>query len=193
MPKVKQFNQEKALENAMKIFWKKGYYDTSMQDLVDELGISRSSIYDTFGGKRELFLKSFNLYRKTSISDLQIFLNSQRNVKIGLQKLFQLAINETIEDKDKKGCFLVNTTTELATKDDEIKNILESNKSTLTTIFLDFLELGEKRGEYKKGKDLRSIANLLFILYNGIRVVTKFKTNPLTLNSSINIALSLLD
>ncbi len=193
MPKLKQFDQEKTLEKAMELFWKKGFFDTSMQDLVTNLKISRSSIYDTFGGKRTLFLKAFNLYKKTSIGQLEQFLKSQRNVKIGLEKLFSLAIQESLADVDKKGCFIVNTATELATKDEEIKTILADNQATLTTIFYNFIELGEKRGEYKKGKDLDAIANLLFVLYNGIRVVTKFDNSPNDLNDSVRLALSLLD
>lgn len=56
MARTKTFDEVQVLEKAQAIFWCKGYNGTSMQDLVDGLGISRSSLYDTYTDKRELFL-----------------------------------------------------------------------------------------------------------------------------------------
>ena len=53
MGRAKEFDQEVVLDKAMQIFWEKGYEKTSMQDLVDHMGIHRRSIYDTFGDKHE--------------------------------------------------------------------------------------------------------------------------------------------
>ena len=57
MPRVKQFNEDEVLNKAMELFWKKGYNATSMQDIVDYLGINRASLYSTFGGKKNLSFK----------------------------------------------------------------------------------------------------------------------------------------
>ena len=59
MPRTKQFNEEEILKKAMELFWEKGFHATSIQDLVAHLGINRASLYDTFGGKEELFKKAF--------------------------------------------------------------------------------------------------------------------------------------
>jgi len=64
MGRTKQFNRQAALEDAMKVFWAKGFHGTSMQDLVDELGVNRQSLYDTFGGKHELFEAALERYRE---------------------------------------------------------------------------------------------------------------------------------
>ena len=50
-----KFNEDEVLIKAMELFWNKGYHATSIQDLVSNLGINRASLYDTFGGKKELF------------------------------------------------------------------------------------------------------------------------------------------
>ncbi len=193
MPKVKLFDEKLILEKAMELFWKKGFHATSIQDLVNYLGISRSSIYDTYGGKNELFYKSFQLYRTTNITGFSNFLNQQKDVKKGLRKLFEMAIEQSVADTDRKGCFVVNTTTELVPGDVEILNVLKENKDTFVNIFYEFLLKGEQNGEIPKGKNLKSIANLYFTLYNGIQVVSKVQPNSKELLNSIDTVLILLN
>ncbi len=193
MPKVKLFDEKLILEKAMELFWKKGFHATSIQDLVTYLGISRSSIYDTYGGKNELFYKSFQLYRTTNITGFSNFLNQQKNVKKGLRKLFEMAIEQSIADMDRKGCFVVNTTTELIPGDFELQKILKENENTFVNIFYEFLLKGEQSGEISKGKNLKSIANLYYTLYNGIKVVSKVQPNSKELLSSVDTVLTLLD
>ena len=112
MPRVKLFDEEEVLERAMHLFWKKGYYATSVQDLVNHLGINRSSLYDTYGGKRSLFDKVFTHYRTTNTDIVKKYLDSQPDIRTGFKRLFKMAIQQSTEDIDKKGCFVVNSTIE---------------------------------------------------------------------------------
>lgn len=65
MPRNKEFNYDEKLTVARNLFWKNGYHATSMNDLVDAMKINRSSLYLTYGGKHDLFLKSLNHYIQT--------------------------------------------------------------------------------------------------------------------------------
>ena len=193
MPRVKLFDEDEVLKRAMNLFWKQGYSSTSVQDLVDYLGINRASIYDTFGDKESLFYKAFEHYRKTNTEGVIQFFKSQKNVKEGFENLFEMAIDESVADKDKKGCFVVNTTAALAPSDQRISQILEENRKNFERIFLDYLKEGEKNGQFAKGKDLSAIATLLFTLYNGLKVVSKINTNKNELMGSVHQVLTLLD
>jgi len=64
--RTKEFDPDSALRAAMDLFWRKGYEATSMQDLVDGLGIGRGSIYATFGSKHELYLRALDRYAEQS-------------------------------------------------------------------------------------------------------------------------------
>lgn len=64
MARVKEFDEDVVLDKAVALFWTKGYNGTSAQDLVDHLGISRSSLYGTYGDKHTLFLKALQRYRE---------------------------------------------------------------------------------------------------------------------------------
>jgi TetR/AcrR family transcriptional repressor of nem operon len=61
MARHKEFERQQALEKAMETFWRYGYEGTSIQNLVESMGINRGSLYDTFGDKRSLFLAAIAL------------------------------------------------------------------------------------------------------------------------------------
>lgn len=192
MPRVKLFDENEVLTKAMNLFWKQGYSATSVRDLVSHLGINRASLYDTFGDKEQLFKKSFELYRKTSMEGLTLFFQSQQNVRDGFSKLFNIAIEEAILDKDRKGCFVVNITTELIPNDESLLKVLESNKRDIENLFYEYLKKGKENDQLKDSKDLKSISSLFYTLYSGIKVVSKIETNKKELTNSVNLALSLL-
>jgi AcrR family transcriptional regulator len=58
------FDDEKALNRAMKVFWRKGYLGTSLSDLTEAMGINRPSLYAAFGNKKSLFRKALAHYAK---------------------------------------------------------------------------------------------------------------------------------
>lgn len=193
MPRVKLFDEQEVLTKAMELFWKKGYHATSMDELVKFLGISRASLYGTFGGKKELFTKALAHYRTTNNHVIQRFFSNQTNVKEGLKKLFYNLIEESSTDKDYKGCFVVNTTTELIPGDDEMKKTLLDNKVTFYRMFYSFLLQGVQEGQVSAEKDIKTIANLLYTFFNGFRVITKISTDIQELQKSVDTMLSLLD
>lgn len=135
---------------------------------------------------------SFELYRKSSNEGLIHFLKSRPNVKEGFLDLFENAVGEAITDKDKKGCFVVNTTTELITNNESFLEILESNKKDVETVFCNYLKRGKEDGQLETIQDLKPIASLFYTLYNGIRVFAKVRPNKKQLIDSINVALSVL-
>ncbi len=193
MPRTKQFDENQVLEKAVDLFWKQGYHATSMQDLVDHLGINRASLYATFGDKKRLFVRAINHYRAINAVGMSDFLQSESDVRTGMRKLLEKAILEAHEDIDRKGCFVVNTTTELVPGDAEIEQLVEENKTDFEERIYSYLKRGQTEGQLPSSKDVKAIANLIFTLYNGIRVVGKMSPTSETLTTTVDTALSLLD
>lgn len=193
MPKVKLFNQEDVLQKAMELFWKSGYHATSIQDLVNHLGINRASLYDTYGGKKKLFDQSLELYCNTNREGMRQLLKSQDSVKQGFRKIFETAIAYSTTDIDRKGCFVVNSITELIPGDDPLKKALIKNRTSFVDIYYEFLLSGQQSGEISKDKDIRSIASLIYTLFSGIKVIGKIEPDHKNLLSSVDSILSLLD
>ncbi len=192
MPRVKLFDEKEVLTQAMNLFWKQGYAATSIQDLVNHLGINRASIYDTFGGKRELFQRAFSLYRAQNLAGISSFFDSQPDVQKGLHLLFETAIQQAMTDPDRKGCFVVNTVTELVPNDPEMDPIIAQNKDDYEAQFAKYLQTGKDSGQLSQSLDVEAAASLLYLVYNGLRVVSKVNPNRQELLNSVKLALTVV-
>lgn len=193
MPRKKQFDEKEVLNRAMELFWEKGFHATSMQDLVDHLGINRASIYDTYGDKTTLFDKAFEQYRNHSFESLRQLLHSEPDVKKGFQKLFRLIIDEVETGTCTKGCFVVNTITELVPGDANLLEKLIENSANTEELFTTYIQKGIDTGNIGPDKNAESIAFMLFTLFSGLRVLTKVEQNPKKLNNMVTTGLGILD
>ena len=162
MPRTKAFCEVAVLEKAMELFWKQGYHATSINDLVGYLGINRASLYSSYkSGKKELFVKAFHHYQDTNTQKTKAFLAEQKSVKEGIKNLFLNSIQNALQDSDRKGCFVINCTTELLPNEQEFLPLIIESQETITQIFKDYLQLGVEKGEIAADKDLDTIAGIL--------------------------------
>ncbi|HHP7242045.1 MAG TPA: TetR family transcriptional regulator C-terminal domain-containing protein [Cyclobacteriaceae bacterium] len=104
-----------------------------------------------------------------------------------------MAVDEAVQDKDLKGCFVVNTITELIPDNSKILDRLEENQQSFENIIYDYLKKGQGSGQLSTDLDLKPLATLLFTIYNGIKVVSKVHPDKNELLASVNLALSLLE
>jgi TetR/AcrR family transcriptional repressor of nem operon len=193
MPRVKLFNEEEVLQKTINLFWEKGYNNTSIQDLVNHLGINRGSLYDTFGGKRELFDLAFKKYLKTNNDGLIAFFDKQKLVKKGFLNFYEIPLNAAVCDKGIRGCFAVNTITEMLPEDTVMKELLTKNKAIIESAFLSFLQKGVVSGEISESKNLKKITSLLYSLLNGLLVTAKIDFNKKELLETVKTGLLVLD
>ncbi|WP_435624345.1 TetR/AcrR family transcriptional regulator [Flagellimonas sp.] len=193
MPRTKQFDEKEVLNKAVELFWQKGFHATSMQDLVSHLGINRASLYDTFGGKEELFNRAFQEYRSASGDIVKGILASESSVKKGFQKLFESSIEEAVKDDMKKGCFVVNTATELIPNDQAMQTTLQKHMGNMKELFSSHIQKAIDRGEIDASKNANDLAFMLFTFYSGFRVVSKIDADSMKLKNMVATALSVLD
>ncbi|MEN2413749.1 TetR/AcrR family transcriptional regulator [Flavobacterium mesophilum] len=173
MARTKEFNEDQALDKAIEIFWHKGYNGTSAQDLVNHLGLSRSSLYDTFGDKQKLFVKSLKRYQKQNHDVLIELLENAPNIKTAFTDIFKQAVVESLQDRITKGCFMVNSSVELAMHDPEIAKIVHDNQKTVEDIFCKAIKKGQDLGQIPDKQEARSLARFIFNNYSGIRVLAR--------------------
>jgi TetR/AcrR family transcriptional repressor of nem operon len=192
MARVKEFDESEVLAKALEIFWDKGYNATSMQDLIDGLGISRSSLYDTFGDKRSLFLSVLQQYRDEQGSIMMSLINTSTNIFETIEYMLVSAISSCIEDKQKKGCFMVNTTIELAPHDQEIKDIVVENKKEFELALSKAIAKGQEKGQIGKTHNPKALAKFVFNTFTGLRVSAKGGADKKTMQEVIDISLSAL-
>jgi TetR/AcrR family transcriptional repressor of nem operon len=173
MARTKEFNEDQALDKAIEIFWHKGYNGTSAQDLVTHLGLSRSSLYDTFGDKQKLFSMALKRYQKQGQDYVKNLLEEAEDIKAALTVIFKQAVLESLEDRITKGCFMVNSSVELAMHDEEIAKIVNDNRQTMEEVFLKAVTKGQEAGQISTQQNARTLARFIFNNYTGIRVLAR--------------------
>lgn len=189
MARPKAFDREVALEQAMYTFWKRGYEATSVQDLVDAMGINRQSLYDTFGDKHALYLEALELYRCTDGQGLIRLLDEPKPLRKRLENAFATIIQQSLEDKDRKGCFIANATLELAACDGQVRRFVEANLEQVVQRLELELTRAQLKGELAKDKQPRALALFLMNAIQGLRVTAKAKADKQVLESIVKTTL----
>jgi len=171
MPWAKQFDETEVLGKAMRAFWARGFEATSMQDLVDCTGLNRGSIYASFGGKRQLFLRALAHYERHERRAWFEALQRRHPPRRAILAVFDGAVAAALEQGDRSGCFLVNTAVELAPHDHEIARTVAEGLIETEGYFRDLLRAGQAAGTIPRDIDAARAAGALLGLLAGLRVL----------------------
>jgi len=176
MPRTKTFVREEILEKAMELFWKKGFHGTSMQDLVDHLGINRASLYATYGDKYQLFLETLTQYRKEQIHMLNKLLKQPEDI---IKFLEDFLVQQNVDGScSKDGCFIVNTSIDMAPHDEKVNKLVVGNMISFEQKFEAFFELAQQNGLISNKNSPRTLARFLYTSSVGLRVLARTVNDP---------------
>jgi TetR/AcrR family transcriptional repressor of nem operon len=192
MARSKEFNPERALQKAMRLFWHSGYDNTSLEALMREMGIARQSLYDTFGDKRSLYLKALAHYRDQTNSELQRTLSEIPSVKDGFRKLLYDLAGETREQHE-RGCLLLSANLQRDTKDAVLRDFLRDNQARVEEIFVKALKRAQKRGELSHNEDPTSLGRFFVVTIQGMRAMARLKSDRKALEQVAQIALNVFN
>lgn len=193
MARTKDFDENEVLAKAIQLFWHKGYNGTSMQDLVDGLGISRSSLYDTYTDKHTLFVKALESYQNIGAEKIQAIIDNSGSAKETIKKLLEFATNELLGDKQQKGCFMVNAEVEVAPHDAEVNTLVCKNDLQMEEAFYLVIKKGKENGEIKNQQDARALSRFIFNTVKGMRVTAKSVTDKSVFDDIINLTISAIN
>ena len=192
----RSFDKDNALEKAMLIFWKNGYPGTSLTDLMNVMGISKSSLYAAFGSKEELFNQAIEFYlNKHGVVHLAELFKTEQSLKERVRNyLFSIASMLTNPDLP-KGCLICNSTSEIAgycLPENSATSINAINQQTIITL-TDFFEKEQQVGNLIDGNSSNAIANYLLTLQFGLAVSARNGSNLEDLKEIVNFSIDQLN
>jgi TetR/AcrR family transcriptional repressor of nem operon len=185
----KQFNNEKALHEAMRIFWRKGYDGTSLPDLLLSMNLNRSSLYNAFQDKQTLFHQTLTYYQETIGASKREALTGAHSAEEGIRQYFYRLIEIALSDQLPGGCFFTNVATSLETADEHTRQRVKESLKSLEELFYDVLFRGQQKGEIDPNTDIRKKASLLLGLSQGINVLSRVYKEIDLFENMINAAL----
>ncbi|MCB2361907.1 TetR/AcrR family transcriptional regulator [Clostridium estertheticum] len=171
MGRSKEFDENAVLQKAMELFWEQGYEKTSLSDLVERMGIHRRSLYDTFGDKHTLFLKTIDCYEELIKDKLETGISHAETTKQAIQFIFDYMI----EGHGNKpwGCLIVNSATEMALRDEEVGKRAEAAFIQTEQFLADLIRKGQQTGEFSCDYDAEALSEILQNTLLGIRILAR--------------------
>jgi TetR/AcrR family transcriptional regulator, transcriptional repressor for nem operon len=189
MPKIETFNRDLVLTQAAEVFQEKGYNATSMQDLVDATGLNRSSIYNSFVSKLDLYLDCLKSYETKFNRDTSKVLLKAQNPLHAIELIFKLYINVITVDKYDKGCLIGNCKAEMANQEKVITTFLENNQKNMLLLLEDLIVKGQDENLINTKQGPKVYALYLFSSLQGFRMTGILITDRTQLKGIANSVL----
>ena len=193
MARVKAFDEERAIDQAVDCFWSRGYEATSVRDLGEAMGIGGASLYNAFGDKRTLFVKCLERYANRSSRERMARIEEKHAPKAAIRTFMAEIIERSLKDPDCKGCLLVNSALDVAPHDAAIGKAVAGYLDEIRDFFRRNIETARRAGTMPKSIDAEVVSGHLLGVLMGIRALTRVKPDRKLLESVARPALALLD
>ena len=193
MPRPREFDETAALEAAMQCFWQRGYEATSLRDLTASMGLTAPSLYNAFGDKQKLFSRALERYLDHTTRDRLCRLEQSLAPKAALHRFFAEIIEHSISDRQRKGCFLVNSALEVAPHDAACRAVIAAQFAAIEGFFRKCILAGQADESVSTDINAGETARLLLGVLLGIRVLARTKPKRAMLEGVVRPALLLLE
>ena len=173
----KTFDTDEALLAALSTFWERGFESTNMPELLESMGVGRASFYNAFDSKRDVFLKSLDLYFANVDAHLTTLISiaktSEHAVAVLVDGILEVARNARVGGTGWRGCFIGNTALELGAHDGDISDRLKVGIEVLKAQFKKALSLPSDTGAKRSASEIDGLALHLVANIQGLLVLAK--------------------
>jgi TetR/AcrR family transcriptional repressor of nem operon len=193
MARPREFDETAVLDAATDCFWRDGYEATSVRGLAAEMGIAGASLYNAFGDKRSLFRAALRRYAERSMRARIAHLESTLPPKEAVRAFLSGVVERSLDDRDRRGCLLVNSALEIAPHDPELGAEIAARLGEIESFFRRAITAAQADGSVSPGLDPADVARMLLGIVLGVRVLARSKPQRELLEGVIRPALALLD
>jgi TetR/AcrR family transcriptional repressor of nem operon len=187
-----EFCPDAALEAAMQQFWSRGYEPTSLQDLLTAMQLSKSSLYQTFGGKEPLFRQCLRRYTEQLTGKLRELLQQAPSGLAFLREFLGSAALDLRHPTGPRGCLLMNTATEFAQSDPAIAADVANCLDEFRDVLIAAVKRAQRDGEVARKQDPRQLADFLLCSMSGLKTQAKAGADAATLQGIAQLVLRAL-
>jgi AcrR family transcriptional regulator len=188
MARPRLFEEDRAVESAMRAFWAGGYEATSTEDLCAATGLGRGSVYNTFGGKHQLFERALARYMDGKDTALEELVAGPRPIREKVRALLWQAIDPPVDEPP--GCLVVNSMVELAPRDPAVAAMLRRDYQRRWRALRGAFAVSRQTGEITSSKHPGDLAHVVIATITALRVMARAGTDQSALAT---VATAVLD
>ena len=183
------FDRDAALEQAMHVFWERGYEAASIADLTAAMGITPPSLYTAFGDKERLFLEAIERYAKGPGGFGQHALGEEPPPPPAIERLLTAAAAERTQACHPQGCMMVMATINCSVAAEHVQNALVKRRALGVDAMQARIQRGIDDGELAPDADAGALANFYATVYQGMSMQAKDGASRASLMVSVEMAL----
>jgi TetR/AcrR family transcriptional regulator, transcriptional repressor for nem operon len=192
MAREKQFSEADVLERVADVFAAHGYQGTSLAMLLEATGLGKQSLYNAFGDKRALYLKSVEC-SVARYASLQATMQAAPNGRAAVVAYFDSLIGHCADDDPAKQCCILSAGLMEGVDDERIAHRLRDKWIAMHEVLRSAVERGQKDRSIRSLDPSSELADLLLAVVGGMRVNSRAAMEPRRLQRTAGLALSLLD
>ncbi|MGV9798067.1 TetR/AcrR family transcriptional regulator [Mycobacterium sp. NPDC003449] len=193
MARPRKFDEDEAVRNSRDVFWSQGYAGTSLDDLGTATGLGRGSLYNTFGDKHTIFLRSLDDYCSETSDNLRSQLRDpEKSAWDRLADHIESSTAATISDVDRRGCLIAKTAAELSATDPEATKRVKHTLNLWLRELTATISEAQRDGDIDADADPRELASLLLAVLRGIEALRKGGASAATITAAGRQAITLL-
>ena len=188
-----EFDPEKAIDAAVEVFWRKGYESTSMTDLLEAMKLSKSSLYQTFGSKQQLFERCLSRYADRLSAEMANDLKEAKSGRSFIEDTFGGVADTAQQPEGAKGCLIANSANEFGQREPALAVPVSDGLNRFARIFMDAVVKGQAEGSISADADPRALGNYLIGTMNGLRTMIKAGADRRSAKGMVTLILKALN
>ena len=193
MARPRKFDEDQVVRAGRDLFWSQGYAGTSLDDLGAATGLGRGSLYNTFGDKHTMFLRSLDDYCTETSDGVRAQLRDPEVAAYDrLVAHVEAIAAATAADTERRGCLMAKSAAELSATDPDVTKRVKRTLDTWLRELTATISEAQRDGDIDPDTDPRALASLLLAVLRGIEALRKGGASIATINAAAQQAISLL-
>ena len=170
MPRPIEYERDDVLQKAMRLFWRNGYEQTSVRDVLDVTGFNRHSLYEEFGGKDGLFKAVLEHYKENIASQVIKPLMEKDSDLNTIRMIFK---SRAEHDQTQLGCMFTNTANSKQCIDEELFDLAKSYNAKVEKALQVCITHAQDKGQVPANKDAKLLARFVATIFHGLTPMSK--------------------
>jgi Bacterial regulatory proteins, tetR family. len=193
MARPREFDTEDALDEAVEVFWTKGYDATSLRDLLDAMELSKSSFYQTFNSKGDLYLECLDRYRARIVDRMMRDLAQAESGRAFIEAVFRNLARGLDRPHGRRPCLVMNDSGDIERREAAVARRVQRGAEQFETVFRTAVERAQRDGDIPDATDAGALARYLVSSRSGLLAMRKAGASADKLRDIIEVTLSALD
>ncbi len=192
MPRPRAFDDRVAIDAVVDEFWDRGYHATSTDELCQRTALSRSSLYNAFGKKRDVYLRALERYAAGRQGRRDAVLECEGTGREALRGLFRLVLDEQWADERRRVCLMISARVEVGPCDEDVRRLLAAGGERFRQTIAVLVRRGQLDGSIRDDLPAERLAMTLHAALDGLQVEGRVRDDRDDIDAAVETLLALL-